>query len=293
MREWCDRLFVGFAWLASLSVLAAVLILVGFLVGRGADTLGPRLLFGDTPWWPAIVGRQPAYGGLWSALVGTLLVVAGSSLIAIPLGVASGIYLAEYGRGWWSSVFGFCADILAAVPSIIMGLFGFGLILFLRRTLLPHGNTCLLLSIVCIALLVLPYLIRTTETSLRGLPDHVRLVGPALGLTRWQSIWHVHLPGASRGILSGVILAVGRAAEDTAVILLTGVVANAGVPGKLTDNFEAIPFTIYYLVAQHRTSAELDRAFGAALILLGLTATLFGLAFCLQRSLERRWAVHR
>jgi phosphate transport system permease protein len=289
LSRWSDRLYAGFAWFVSLGVTSVVLILVGFLVGRGVDTLGTELLFGDTPWWSAVLGRQPVFDGLWPALIGTLFLVIGSSLIAIPLGTASGVYLAEYGKGPWSKVFSICADLLASVPSIIMGLVGFGLILLLRKTLFPHSNTCLLLSMVCLALLVLPYLIRTTETALSGLPEHVRLAGPTLGLTTWQSIWHVHLPAASRGIVSGVILAVARAAEDTAVILLTGVVANAGIPGNLTDKFEALPFEIFYLAAEHRTPAELDRAFAAALVLLALTATLFTLAFCMQRSLERRW----
>jgi len=290
MPHWSDKLFTGLAWFVGLCVPAVVLILVGFLVSRGARTLGAGLFFGEAPWWSAILGQQPVFDGLWPALVGTLLLVIGSSLIAIPLGVASGVYLAEYGGGRWSQVFSICSDMLASVPSIIMGLFGFGLILLLRKTLLPDGNTCLLLSMVCLALLVLPYLIRTTETALNGLPEHVRLAGPTLGLTTWQSIWHVHVPGASRGILSGVILAVARAAEDTAVILLTGVVANAGIPGSLTDNFEAIPFEIFYLAAEHRTPAELDRAFGAALVLLALTATLFIIASWMQRNLKRRWA---
>jgi phosphate transport system permease protein len=103
----------------------------------------------------------------------------------------------------------------------------------------------------------------------------------------------VQLPAASRGVLSGVILAVGRAAEDTAVILITGAVANAGLPSRLTDKFEALPFTIYYLTAQHRTPAELDRAFGAALILLGMTSVLFCFAWWLHRSLEKRWIARR
>ena len=288
MHKMLPRAFTVFAWLVSLGVLAIVAGVVGFLVARGGGTLGPKLLFGDAPPLDVVLGRQPAFHGLWPAVAGTLALVAGASLIAIPLGVASGIHLAEYGQGRGSRAYSFAVDVLAGVPSIIMGLFGFGLILFLRRTLLPDAKTCLLLAMGCLALLVLPYLVRTTETALRSLPESVRLAGPSLGLTRWQSIWHIRLPAASRGILSGVILAVGRAAEDTAVILLTGVVATAGLPARLTDKFQALPFTIYTLAAEHRNPAELDLAFGAALLLLGLTATLFLLASWLHRNLERR-----
>jgi len=286
-----DRAFVVFAWASAGAVLAAVAALVGFVVVRGAGTLGPRLLFGETAWWEAILGRRAAFGGLWASVVGTVLLVVGATAFAVPTGIASGIYLAEFARGRWRGAFNACVDLLSGVPSILMGLFGFTLILFLRATLLPHANTCLLLSMICIGILVLPYLVRTTEAALFGLPDEVRLVGPSLGLSRWQAIRHVKLPAAGRGILSGVILAIGRAAEDTAVILLTGVVANAGIPGSLTDKFEAIPFAVYFLAAEHRTEVELDRAFGAALILLVLTTALFVTAHRIVRRLERRWGI--
>ncbi|MDO9632540.1 MAG: ABC transporter permease subunit, partial [Humidesulfovibrio sp.] len=105
----------------------------------------------------------------------------------------------------------------------------------------------------------------------------------------WQITSRILLPAASQGILSGVILAVGRAAEDTAVILLTGVVANAGAPGLLTDKYEALPFHIYYLAAEYQSPQELSQAFGAALVLLCLTAALFAASRRLQAGLERRW----
>jgi len=288
MHRMLPRAFAVLAWLVGLGVVAVVAGIVGFLAARGGALLGPKLLFGDAPALDVLLGRQPAFHGLWAALAGTLVLVVGAALIAVPLGVASGIYLAEYGGGRWGRAFGFAVDVLAGVPSIIMGLFGFGLILFLRRTLLPDANTCLLLAMGCLALLVLPYLVRTTESALRGLPASIRLAGPSLGLSPWQTIWHVLLPAASRGILSGVVLAVGRAAEDTAVIILTGVVATAGLPGRLTDKFQALPFTIYCLAAEHRDQGELNLAFGAALLLLSLTATLFLLASWLHHSLERR-----
>lgn len=132
-------------------------------------------------------------------------------------------------------------------------------------------------------------MIRTAQVALEGLPESTRLVGQSLGFSRWQNIQHVLLPASSRALLSGIILSVGRAAEDTAVILLTGVVANAGLPASLTDKFEALPFTIYYLAAEYRSPEELDQGFGAALLLLLLTASLFVGARFLQRAFQRRW----
>lgn len=284
-----DRLLTGLAWLSGGGVLLAVMLLVGFLVYRGMASVNPDLFFGDTPWVEAIFGQRPVFGGIWPAVVGTFSLVILSTVVSLPIGIASGIYLAEYAPQRWRSLLGFMVDLLSGTPSIVMGLFGFTIILALRRTFLPGARTGLLLAAVCIALLILPYIIRTTESALEGIPEHFRLLGPSLGLTRWQNISKVLLPLAGRGILSGTILAIGRAAEDTAVILLTGVVAHAGIPRSLADKFEALPFRIYYLAAEHRNPQELDQGFATALVLLSLTGLLFFAAVFLQRSVESRW----
>ncbi len=289
MSRQVERLCSGFAWGAVLALGAILAGFVFFLGQKGLPTLGPDLLFGSNPAWEALTGRLPVWDGIWPACVGTLLLVMLASLTAIPLGIAAGIYLAAYASRTEKKIYGFLVDLLAGMPSILMGLFGFALILFLRKTLLPAANTGLLLAAGCLAFLVLPYLILTTQTALEGLPPSLQLTGLSLGLTPWQNLSRILLPAATRGIMSGVILAVGRAAEDTAVILLTGVVANAGLPQSWTDKFEALPFAIYYLAAEHRNVAELNRGFGAAVVLLLLTAFLFLWAYGLQRAFARRW----
>lgn len=289
MTRRIDRGLVAFSWVAAVGLIVVTTSLLGYLAARGGATLGPSLLFGEGPWLASILGRQPVFAGLWPALAGTLVLVVITCVLAIPIGVASGVYLAEYASSRRRATVGLAVDMLAGVPSIVMGLFGFALILFLRRTLAPTANTCLLLAAFCMALLVLPYLVRTTQAALESIPREVRWIGPSLGLTRVQTLRSVLLPAASRGILGGVILSIGRAAEDTAVIMLTGVVASAGMPRGLTEKFEALPFRIYVTAAEYRDSAELARGFGGALTLLMLTTMLFILAAWLQRNLERRW----
>lgn len=289
MQRLVEKIFVTVAWFSAVSTLTVVAIFLGFLLFRGIGTLTAGLFFGNVAVFDAITGRIPVWHGIWPAVVGTFFLVILSAAIAVPLGLASGVYLAEYAEGRWKKALSFAVDLLAGTPSIVMGLFGFALILFLRKTVLPTANVCLLLAASCLALLVLPYMIRTTQVALEGLPESTRLVGPTLGFTRPQNIGHVLLPASSRALLSGVILSVGRAAEDTAVILLTGVVANAGLPGSVTDKFEALPFTIYYLAAEYRTPDELDRGFGSALLLLLLTASLFVGAKLLQRAFQTKW----
>lgn len=284
-----ETLATGLAWASAVLVPTALAVLLGFLLLRGLPTVSLTLFFGDTPPLDALVHGAPVFDGLWPACLGTLWLVGLAALFAVPVGLAGGIHLAEFAAGRAARLAAFCVDLLAGVPSILMGLFGFALILLLRRTFWPSANTCLLLSALCLALLVLPYLVSATRAALAGLPRDLRLTCAALGLSRWQAVRRVLLPAAKQGILGGVVLAIGRAAEDTAVILLTGVVAGAGRPGALTDKFEALPFTIYYLAAEHQTQQELDLAFGAALTLLALTLALFALARRLGGSTNEAW----
>lgn len=289
MRRVADPLGIALAWAASVGLLFGVAALLVLLVQRGGPTLGTELFFGDTPAWDALTGRARVFDGIWPAMAGTLALVGLSSLLAIPLGLASGIYLSEYAGPRVRRLLDLGVDMLAGVPSVVMGLFGFALILLLRRTLAPDAATGLLLASACIALLVLPYVVRTTHIALAGLPDDLRLVGPALGFTHWQTIRHVLLPAASRGILGGVMLSIGRAAEDTAVVMLTGAVWNAGLPGGLTEKFEALPFRIYVTAAEYRSDAELAQGFGCTLVLLLLTTLLLVFSYVLQRRVEGRW----
>ena len=291
MRRASDLAVTCLCWASALGTLGAVGVLMGFLLLRGGPALDLRLLFGDAPAWLALTGRVPVWDGLWPALAGTLCVVVLSGALALPVGVGAGIHLAEFAREPWKSRVTFAIDLLAGVPSIVMGLFGFALILLLRSTFAPRANTSLLLSAACVALLILPYLVRSTQGALEGLSASLRLVGPSLGMTPWQNLVHVLLPAASRSLFGGVVLALGRAAEDTAVILMTGVVANAGVPRSLGDKFEALPFAIFYRAAEYRDPADLARGFGAALILLVLTWGLLLGARALQAGLAGRWTV--
>ena len=251
-------------------------------------TLGPSLLFGDTPPLRALLGTLPVWDGIWPACAGTFSLIMTTMLLAIGPGIGCGIYLAEYASPSMKRLFGVIMDILAGIPSIVMGIFGFTLILFLHRLGIAGASPGILLAGGCLALLVLPSLVVTTRTALEGLPASLRLTGVALGLTRSQVVRHILVPQASRGILGGIMLAMGRAAEDTAVILLTGVVANAGLPSGLAVRFEALPFFIYYTAAQYQTPEELERGFGASLTLLLLSGGLLLAAWWLHARYQRR-----
>lgn len=285
----CRALTAIWSSLSAALTLTAVGGLIVFLLVRALPVLNRRLFFGGTPVTAAILGWEPVWDGIFAACAGTVALVVLSSCMAIPLGVAGGVAISQYLGSFWARALRFSANTLAGVPSIVMGLFGFSLIIFLRRTVAPEANTGLLLAALCIALLVLPFTINATALSLSSLPEELRLLGPSLGMTSWQSLRRILLPAASRGILGGVFLSMGRAAEDTAVILLTGAVAYGGLPGSLLDKFEALPFTIYYLAAQHQSVHDLNRGFGAALTLLALAVALFLAARALQIRMKKQW----
>ena len=289
-----EKLLTGAAWSAAIALPAVLAPLAGYLVWRAWPALSVALFFGDTPPREALFGGAPVFDGIWPACLGTLALVLLACALAVPLGVASGVYLAEttgFARGRVRAVVALAVDVLAGVPSIVMGLFGFALILMLRRSVAPQANTGLLLSAICLALLVLPYVISATRLALEGLPTQLRLTGASLGLTPVQAVARILLPAAAPGIFAGIVLALGRAAEDTAVILLTGVVANAGNPSSLTGKYEALPFHIYYLAAEYQTPAELAQAFASALVLVLLTSALGAAARALQRRLANHWSV--
>lgn len=263
--------------------LAALSSIICLLLYRSWGHLNLQLFFGDVPPLEAISGRRPVWDGLWPAAVGTLSLVGLTMFFVLPPGLGCGIYLAEYAGPRQQKYLGAVMGMAAGVPSIVMGLFGFTMIILLRR-FLPEANTCLLLAAFCLSLLVLPVLVSATREAVAAVPGELRLSMYALGFSKWQTIKLAVLPTASRGILGGIILSLGRAAEDAAVIMLTGAVANAGFFKGLWSKFQALPFTIYYTAAQYQSQAELDRGFGAALILLIMSAALFAVARLIEHN---------
>ncbi len=289
MMRHAFKLFHVWVWGSTLLLLAATGTVIGFLLVRGWAGIGRELVFGETPVLAALMLQRPVFDGLFPAMVGTLALVLLSVGMALPVGLATGIYLAEYATGRLYSLLSLFFDILAGMPSIVVGLFGFSITIFLHHRFSGKIYPCLFISALSLAVLVLPYLIRTTQAALEAIPADLRLIGPSLGATRFQNIFHVLVPHSLKSILSGILLAIGRCAEDTAVIMLTGVVVSAGIPKSIWGNFEALPFYIYYISAQYADADELTRGYGAAIILLLLCAFLFGIAFWLQRRLSQRW----
>ncbi|WP_240935699.1 phosphate ABC transporter permease PstA [Hymenobacter sp. HDW8] len=207
----------AFRLVGLLATLLGLLLLALFLLDILRTGLG-RL---NWQFLSALPSRFPARAGIYTALLGTVWIMVLTAFIAVPVGLAAGVYLEEYGRkSRWSALLEINITNLAGVPSVIYGLLG--LHIFVR--LLRMGSSVLAASCT-LALLILPILIVATREAIRAVPKTLREASYALGATRWQTIWYQVLPASMGGILTGIILALSRAVGETAPLLVLGVLA--------------------------------------------------------------------
>jgi phosphate transport system permease protein len=265
------KLLKVWAGAASLLVTAALIALVYFVAVNALPAFSWGLIFGDTNPLDALFRGALVWDGLWTPFSGTLRLLALSLLFAVPVDLSIGIFTAEYARAPLRKTIVMLLESLAGLPSIIVGLFGFVLVLLLRRFV--PASCCLLLAAFCLSILVLPVLSLSVYTALRGLPQALRLTAASLGMSKDDAIFRVLLPAGRSGVVSGILLAAGRCAEDTAVILVTGAVA-VSHSGGLFSKFEALSFFIYYTNANYQSEQQLAQVFAASFLLLVISLAL-------------------
>ena len=233
-RRLKERIFFwGFRAAAVVNGLA-LLIIVYFMVSRGLPAISWEFLT-QSP------RESMTAGGIWPCIVGTLALSLGAILVALPIGVASAIYLNEYARpGKALRIIRLGINNLAGVPSVVFGLFGLAFFCVLLKMGVSIASGALTLAI-----LTLPVIIGTTEEALKAVPDTYREASLGLGATKWQTIHRVVLPSAMPGILTGAILGVSRAAGETAPIMFTGAVFfTPDLPSSIMDEVMALPYHI-------------------------------------------------
>jgi phosphate transport system permease protein len=275
-RHHIEKISFRFITLATLIVLAILIIILQDIVINGLPALSWEFL--TTP--PRDSGRA---GGIYPAIVGTLYLVIGAIAIALPLGVGAAIYLVEYTReGRVTRLIRTGVDLLNGTPSIVFGLFGFAfIVLFL------NVGVSMLAGQITLALMVLPTVIRTTEETLKSIPQSLREGSLALGATKWQTISQVVLPPAVPGIVTGAILSIGRAAGETAPIMFTAVVfSQRFLPDSVFDPVMALPYHLFILATNVPGSSA--NKYGTALVLLLLVIGFYSVAIYVRSHFQNK-----
>lgn len=272
-----EHLFAVVAAGAALLPLLVLVLLVADVAADGAGRLGWSFL-------SSYPSRRAAAAGVLPGLVGSVLLVAVTSTIALPLGVAAAVYLEEYGkRSRLARLVEVNIANLAGVPSVIYGLLGLGVFVRLAgmgQSLLAGGCT--------MALLVLPIVIMAAREALRTVPPGLREASLALGATRWQTVRQVVLPMALPGILTGAILSVSRAIGETAPLIVVGALTYvAFLPDGLSSPFTVLPIQIFNWVSRPQEEFLVNAAAGIV-VLLATTLLLNAGAIVLRGRLQRR-----
>jgi phosphate transport system permease protein len=256
-RKWVQRLGYAGLTLVTLATAAPIVLVLGYVVWRGAAAISWEFLTG-------MPREGMRAGGILPAIVGTFWLTVGTGVVAVPLGVGGAIYLAEYASdNRWTRVIRVAIINLAGIPSVVYGLFGLGLfVLFLRF------GTSLLAGSLTLAIMTLPVIITTTEEALRAVPHSFRVVSISLGGSLWQTIRRVVLPQALPGILTGVILGLERAAGETAPILFTAAAFFLPrLPSSPFDASMALPYHLFVISTQV-PGMPVRLQYGTALVLL-------------------------
>jgi phosphate transport system permease protein len=265
-RRTMARVMATLVALAALIGVTVLWIILGYLLMRGLPALNVAF-FTERP----MPYGEPG-GGVGPALTGSLMILGLSALIGVPVGVGAGIYLSEFGRGRYAQAVRFCSDLIAGLPSIVVGVFVWSLLV---RHFIGHFSG--VAGAVALAIIMVPVIIRTVEEVLRLVPHSLREGALALGVPQWKVVVGVVLPSARAGIITGVVLSMARAGGETAPLLLT-TLGNQFFNFNLWQPTAALPVQIYNYASSPYAEWH-AKAFGGAVVLI----TVIGLLSVITR----------
>jgi phosphate transport system permease protein len=272
-RKTVSSLFVAFCALSVLIALVPLAFILFFVVARGIQALNFQFFVGT----PKPVGELG--GGMSNAIVGTLMLVGLGSMFAIPIGILSGVYMSEYQGSKSASTVRFAADTLNGVPSIVIGVFVYGI------AVLPFQQFSALAGGLALGIMMIPIIARTTEELLLLVPSTMREGALALGATRARAVFSVVLPAAAPGIITGVVLALARIAGETAPLLFTAL-GNQYFTTSLTQPIASLTVQVYaYAVSPYEDWHR--QAWAGALVLVSIVLLCSVFARVATRRLER------
>jgi phosphate transport system permease protein len=276
-RRYASRTWLGLMYALTLLALIPLGLVLWFTVVKGlSSVIHPEFFFNVElppcePSCPAVLKAGVAH-----AIVGTAVMVGIASLIAIPLGILGGIYMAEYSVARWSAWVRLACDVLVGTPSIALGLFVYAFLV------VPFHHFSGFSGAVALAILMLPIVARTTEGAVVLIPNGLRESGLALGLPRWRVSLQLILPAAAPGVITGALLSVARAAGETAPLLFTAFGAHLLVWSP-NEAMQALPLTVFRYALLPYKSLQ-SQAWGAALVLIIMVLAI---------NLASRWVLRR
>ena len=274
IRVVVDRLVQGLIVLCISLAAIPVLVLLLFVLINGLPGMFAPGFFTDPPHPQGVPG-----GGVLNAIIGTLEIVGIGSLLAVPVGALIGIFLSEYGRNQIGNAVRFISDVFTGLPSIAFGIFGYTVVV-----LTTHHFSALSASI-ALAVLMLPVILRATETALVLIPNSLREAGLALGAPRWRVTLEIVVPAALGGIVTGALLAMARAAGETAPLLFTAF-GNDLIQTNPLQPMSALSLTVFRNALVPYPNLQ-QQAWAAALLLVGLVAVTNILARIYVRRIQR------
>jgi phosphate transport system permease protein len=264
-RAAVDRLVTALIWTAFAIAVSPLVWLLYVVVHSGLPAINGTFLSQSML---NVIGNEQ--GGLYHALIGTLLITVAAALISVPIGILTAVYLVEYGaRSRVARIITFLVDVMTGIPSIVAGLFALALLVLLFGTAFRAGIG----GSIALSLLMIPTVVRSSEEMFRLVPDDLREASYALGVPKWRTIVKVVLPTSMAGIITGVVLAISRVIGETAPLL---VVAGA-TDGVNTNLFSGRMTTLpVFIFSQYSTSTPVgyQRAWGGALVLIALVMVL-------------------
>ena len=274
-----DRLVTTLVWTAFALALVPLVSLVWEVLSNGLGVIDREFV---TYSMRNIVGEG---GGIYHAMIGTLLVTAAAAVISVPVGLLTAVYLVEYGgRSRLARSITFLVDVMTGIPSIVAGLFAYALFVLFFGEGIRFGFG----GAIALSLLMIPIVVRSGEEMLRLVPHDLREAAYALGVPKWRTIVKVVIPTALGGIVTGVTLAVARVAGETAPLLIIAGSTDSLNLNLFGERMMTLPVYIYYSYTQPGVPAEFgqERAWGAALVLIVIVMTLNLVA----RAIGRRYA---
>jgi len=253
-RKWFNFLMLGLSGIAAGIGIAMLALILGYTLAQGISVLNLDFL---------TQAARPAGeigGGMRNEIFGTLILVALASVLALPVGLLAGIFLSDFAGARTASAVRFAADILAGVPSIVVGVFVYAIVVR------PLHSYSAFSGGVALAIIMVPIVARTAEESLRLIPNSMREAALALGITRWRAVMGVVVPGALTGVITGVMLAVARIAGETAPLLFTAFGSYFGFDSLLKP-VGALPLLIYHY-ALSAYNDQVQQAWAGAFLLV-------------------------